>query len=463
MHSSLTDATQWATREFSQAELGDKRRTKRLVKIAELLATRPSGTLPSAIKELKEIKGAYDFISTRAVTREKVIAAHVQHTREQLNQPGEYLQIEDTTLLDFSMHFATKGLGRIGDDDGRGLNLHTTLALRVNAWIGNRPQVDIIGLSGQHCWARTDPPHKGRESRHQRLERARESQRWAQAISQTDGPPPGCQWTYIADRESDIYEVFDRCLERRVDFIVRANQPRALLGEGQSIFSAVAAAACRGTYHVHLRARPKQPAHTATVEVRAIRVRLRPPWRPDRRLESLELNAVEAKEIGAPAGATPIHWVLLTTLPCDTFDQMLRVIAAYAKRWLIEEYHKALKTGTHVEKSQLATAQRLQVLLGILAIVAMRLLRLKLLVEIEPDQPIAWDETTQAIQTVLSATVGTPKGGWTNRTLLISVAKLGGFLGRKSDGNPGWITLWRGIKELVLLVQGYDIAGASPK
>jgi len=180
-------------------------------------------------------------------------------------------------------------------------------------------------------------------------------------------------------------------------------------------------------------------------------------------LPPLQLNVVEAAEIGAPEGAVPIRWVLLTTWSIKTFHDVRRIIAAYACRWLIEEYHKALKTGTEVEKSQLATAQTLKALLGILAVVAVRLLRLKLLIEIAPEQSIEWDEETSAIRVVLEAKVRKPNEGRTNRTLLIGVVKLGGFLGRKSDGNPGWITMWRGVKILMLLAEGFEIAGASPE
>lgn len=463
MAGSLTNATSWAENEFSGARLSDSRRTKRLVMIASDLAKRPSGTLPGAIKEIKDIKGAYKFLSSPEVSYDKIIAPHLQHTQAQTGEPGEYLLIEDGSSLDFTTHWAAKGLGRIGDNGGRGLNLHSTLALRVVRWMDNRPVVDILGIWGQQVWERTGPSRRGTESKRERLLRPRESQLWAQDLTASSGPPNDTRWTYIADRESDIYEAFERCTSRATDFIIRASRPRALADAGQSIFEAAANAPLLGHYELHLRARPGQAARTATLDVRATTATIRGPWRPGGWLPPLQLNVVQTAETGAPEGAVPVHWVLLTTWPIDTFDDARRIIAAYASRWLIEEYHKALKTGTEVEKSQLATAQRLKALLGILAVVAVRLLRLKLQVQFEPDQPIEWDEETSAVRTVLEVKVGKPRDGWTNRTLLISVAKLGGFLGRKSDGNPGWITLWRGIKELTLLAEGYEIAGASRK
>lgn len=463
MASSLTHAPVWAQEEFSKADLSDGRRTKRLVKAAAALAQRPSGTLPGAIKDIKDVKAAYKFFSNPEVTYDRVIAPHFQHTQSQTALPGEYLLVEDGSTLDFTTHWAAKGLGRIGNDGGRGLNLHSTLALRIMHWQLNQPIVDILGLWSQHVWERTGPSRRGWESKRQRLERPRESELWAQALTATNGPPAGARWTYIADRESDIYEVFEHCTDRAADFIVRASRPRALADDDQSIFGAAAAAPLLGHYDVHLRARPGQPARTAGLGVRATTVTIRAPWRPSGRPPALQLNVVEALETGAPVGASPVHWVLLTTWSIATFDDARKIIAAYECRWLIEEYHKALKTGTEVEKSQLATAPRLKALLGILAVVAVRLLRLKLLTQIDPDQPIMWDEETSAMRTILEVKVGKPKQGWTNRTLLITIAKFGGFLGRKSDGNPGWITLWRGVKELMLLAEGFEIAGAFPK
>ena len=463
MVSSLTNATRFSEQEFSCTDFGDKRLTRRAVSMAAALARNPVGTLPNAMQSLKDIKGAYKFLDNPSVNYEKITAPHRQCTREETELPGEYLLPEDTTELDFTTHWAAKGLGRIGNDGGRGMMLHSTLALRVLRWSDNRPDLDIVGLWAQRCWTRTDPPRRGRETHAEHWQRPRESEKWAHALAATDGPPPGAKWTLVADREADVYETFTRCLDRGVDFILRATQARALDKSDQSIFDEVAAAPVLGRYELFLRARPGQPSRTANIEVRAVSVMIRGPWRPGGQQAPLRLNVVQASEARPSPAANPLHWVLLTTWACETFDDARKVTAAYAARWLVEEYHKALKTGTQVEKSQLATAKRLQALLGIMSIVAVRLLRMKFLVEMDPDQLVEWDAETSAIRAVLEARFAKPKEGWTNRTVLISIAKLGGFLGRKSDGNPGWITVWRGVKELMLQAEGYSIAGASPR
>jgi hypothetical protein len=262
----------------------------------------------------------------------------------------------------------------------------------------------------------------------------------------------------VGDREADIFETFGRCQENLWHFIIRANQPRALADQGGSVFTAVAAGRKLGRFFVDLRARPGQGARRAKVAVRTCTVSLRGPWRPGGWLEPCTVQVVEAREMDAPQGVEPIHWVLLTDWPCQTLQEAMRVIKAYTRRWLIEEYHKCLKSGTGIEQSQLATAQHITALLGILAVVAVRLLHAKLLARTRPQEPVGPEELGPEAMTILQKKFGRPRGGWTNQYLLVDIARLGGFLARKSDGSPGWITIWRGWHKLMLLVQGYDLA-----
>jgi len=369
------------------------------------------------------------------------------------------LLIEDTTQLDFTSHAAAKDLGRIGDDGGRGLYVHSTLALRVERWNAQQePEVSVMGLLGQKCWARPDSTRCSKEKKRNRLQRPRESERWAAVFEETGGPGPSARWTYVGDRESDIYETFGRCKDRDVEFIIRANQPRALADEGGSIFQAVSKAPILGRFSLDLRARPGQAARTAELEVRARPVTVRAPWRPGGKLEPREIRVVEAREIDAPEGTKPIHWVLLTSWRCQNFQQTMRVVKAYSRRWLIEEYHKALKSGAKVEGTQLETADRIEALLGILAVVSVRLLNTKLLAASRPDTPLAPEDFGPEALVILEAHWGKPAEGWTYSSVLVAIARLGGFLARKSDGNPGWLTIWRGWQRLMTLVQGFTLA-----
>ena len=460
METTLAAAAEWAAVEFGGAELGDRRRAPRLIRVAAALVGDPQGTLPGSFSGWAEAKAAYRLLEEPDVTYDQVIAPHRNRVRRACGQAGEYLLVEDTTSLDFTSHLAAQDLGRIGDDGGRGLFVHSTLALRIERWNDQQePEVTVEGLFDQRWWARTAPTiGSTKEEKRKRLRRARESERWAAVVEQVGGPPPSACWTYLADRESDIYEVLERCQNNGWHFIIRANQPRALADRGGSVFTAVAESPELGRFSVDLRARPGQPARRAELAVRAQSVELRPPWRPGGRAEPCTLNVVEAREINAPQGIQPIHWVLLTDWSAQTLKQAMRVIQAYTRRWLIEEYHKCLKSGTGMERSQLTTAQHITALLGILAVVAVRLLNLKLLATTCPNQRVSADQLGPEALVILEAKFGRPSDGWTNNSVLVAVARLGGFLARRSDGNPGWLTIWRGWRKLTVLAQGFDLA-----
>src|SRR3974390_2987158 len=186
---------QWAQMEFALARLGDQRRTQRLVKIATRLAQSPGGTLPQALPQWGELKAAYRFFSQPKITHEDILRSHWERTQACCCEPGEYLLIEDTTLLDYTAHAAAERLGIIGDC-GRGLYLHSTLSLKVSVWdLEQRPEATVVGLFHQHCWSQKPRP-KG-ETRAQRMWRSnRSSMRWAEVFKTSVSPPASSQWTY---------------------------------------------------------------------------------------------------------------------------------------------------------------------------------------------------------------------------------------------------------------------------
>lgn len=455
MFDNLPSLSQWAENEFGFAQLGDKRRNKRIVNIATRLAANPGGTLPQAFPDWAELKAAYRFMGQRGVTFDSVIAAHLERTRDICHKPGEYLIIEDTSSLDYSTHPATEYLGVIGDGTGRGFDLHSALAVRVEGWsLEQKPECTIVGLFNQEC--RTPRPAPKQENRKQRLSRSRKSQTWAAGFKLSGCPPKESKWIYVADRESDFYEPMQTCQQHGTDFTIRAYQDRRLADQPGHLRDALAQAPVLGCYAVEIRARPGQAARTAVVELRSVCVDLDGPWRPGGWQPSIKkVSAVEVTEINAPEEIKePLHWILLTSLPCETLAQAKRVVGIYTSRWLIEEYHKALKSGAGVEDSQLEKADRLEVLIAILAVVAIRLLSTKLLARSRPESFEAAESFGPEMIQVLEKNYGVPKGGWTNKKLMIATARLGGFIGRKQDGMPGWQTIWRGWQRLMWMVEG---------
>ena len=457
MINTLFTAPQWAAAEFASAQLGDRRRTQRLVKIATHLAQNPGGTLPQAFPQWAELKAAYRFFDQPEVTFEQIQGAHWQQTRQACQEPGEYLLIEDTTELDYTDHPATAEMGSIGDGQGRGLLLHSTLALRLEGCASpERPQGIVLGLLHQQCWSRWGQPPRSQETRRQLMSRARESQRWA-AVLEEGGPPSGCTWIYVADREGDFYEPIERCQRQGVQFLIRAFHDRVLSDGAGHLKEAMRQAPVCGHWNVEVRARAGRAARVAQVEVRWLGLSFNGPRRLSGKQPDFQANVVEVREVNPPAGVEPLHWLLLTSLPCQTWTQVCRVVRLYGMRWGIEEYHKALKSGTGVEDSQMERAYRIETLVAVLGIVAVRLLNTKWLARTRPDEPVDPKMFGEVLLALLTAEFGPPKGGWTHRTVLVAVARVGGFLARRGDGLPGWQTIWRGWNRLMWMCHGFEI------
>lgn len=460
--SALEPARQWAQKEFGFSDVGEPRLNKRLVKIATNLASNPGGTLPQAFPDWAELKAAYRFFDNPKVDYAKVLQPHLERTRELCREAGEYLIIEDSSVLNYTRHPKTRGLGVVGDGNQRGFELHSSLAVRVERWtLEQRPEGQLIGLFDQRC--RRPVPAPAGESRRERLRRGRRSHWWGEAFKRAGPRRNDCQWIYLADRESDFYEPIQTCQSLEVDFIIRAYQDRRLADQGGTLRATLATATALGQSTIELRSRGGEPARTTIVELRSVRVDLDGPWRPGGWQEPLRaVTVIEVREVHAPPEVKePLHWVLLTSLSCQTLAQGQRVVGRYTARWWVEEYHKALKTGTGVEESQLEQAGRLESLIAVLAVVAVRLLNTKLLARGRPEGVEAHNSFGPEVLAILERKFGKPKEGWNNRTVLVATARLGGFLARKHDGLPGWQTIWRGWQRLMWMVQGLEIMHAG--
>jgi hypothetical protein len=463
MTTSLLAPAQWAQTEFASAQLGDRRLTRRLVQMAGCLAQTPTGTLPQAFPIWRDLKGAYRFLDHLEYGPEEIQQAHRQRALAACRQPGEYLLIEDTTELDYSTHPRTEQLGFIGNGRGRGIWLHSTLAVQVEGWKSDdQPEGVAVGLLGQTSWIRTSQGLRYQNWR-QRMSRRRESDRWAKVVDEIGRPPPGARWIYVADRESDFHEPLQRCRRNGADFIIRGYRDHSLAGADESLFEALAKAPVQGVSRVQLRGRNGEPAREATVSLRSCRVTLKGPWRPQGVQEDVEVNVVEAREMAPPPGVEPLHWILLTSLPCRGLGALKRIVARYALRWWIEQYHKALKSGAGIEESQLERGFRIENLVAVLGVVAVRLVNTQWLARNRPDEPVEPESFGESALKILSAKYGAPEGGWTNRSVLIAVARLGGFLARKHDGMPGWQTIWRGWSQLMWMCEGLELLKEKAK
>lgn len=464
------DPQRWAAENFGDLDLGHEKRNQRAITTAAAFATQPGKSIPQACGSWYEVQATYKFLADESVTPDELQARHRELTLARLHQPGTYLLIEDTTEPSWGGKTPRPGLGRVGDKHSQrqGFQWHSSLAVgwpeRLETTSsGRRPAVEIIGLADQQ--ARVRPAAPLHETRHARLLRARESEVWEVTTTRLGTAPDrtDIRWVRICDRGTDIFEMLESCAAEGHGDVVRAAQDRALVAETGASAGRLFATACSqpslGTFNLVLRARPGQAARTARLSLSATRVRLRSPWRPGYGRGTLPAHTctvVRVWEAAPPTGVEPLEWRLLCDAQVTTLAQALELALQYATRWLVEEFHKALKTGLGIEKLQLATGAALMAAVAWLSVVALRLLHLREVVRLVPDAPAAATGLSQLELDVLTAK--TDRVLTTTQEVALALGRLGGHLNRNRDGLPGWITLWRGYVVLQSLVEGVRLA-----
>jgi hypothetical protein len=446
----------WAVTEFGDADLGDARRTARLVHLASVLGAQPTASLPDATDDPATLKAAYRFFDNAAVDPAQILASHVQATIARLRQVPLVLAVQDTTYLDWTDHPATTGLGPLVSVHQQGLLAHTTLAIT--------PERVPLGLLAQQVWAR-DPATFAQQPDHkQRSIDEKESQKWLTslaAVAELQAACPATQFVSVGDAEADVYDLFLAPRPPGVDLLVRAAQDRRVEHLEHALWAAVRAAPVATTRDVVVPRREGQPARTARLTVQWRAVTLRPPKRRTaEQLPSVQVWAVLAVEPNPPPGVEAVEWLLLTTVPVRCTADALERLEWYACRWGIETWHKVLKSGCQIEARQLETAARLQRCLALYSVIAWRIVYGTMLARAVPEIPctVLLDaDEWQALYCAIHRTPTPPVTPPSIRAAVRWIAQLGGFLGRKGDGEPGVTVLWRGFQHLVDLTTMYRI------
>jgi hypothetical protein len=448
------DAT-WAEEEFGEADLGDVRRNARLVQLASVLGAQPSASLPDATDDPASLKAAYRFFDNDYVRAEAILESHVQSTKRRMLAVERVLAVQDTTYLDWTDHPHTTGLGPLAAPTHQGLLAHTTLALT--------PERVPLGLLQQQVWAR-DPQVRRNQDHKQRAIDQKESQKWLTSLDSVIAARSACPHTHfvsVGDREADVYDLF--LMERvlGVDLLVRAAQDRKAAHPEKYLWAAMATASVAATVTIHIGARAGQVAREATLKLRWKQVTLRPPnSRQKEKLPNITVWVVWACETTPPPGVEAVEWLLLTTVPITSTMEALSILEWYACRWGIEVWHKVLKSGCAIEDRQLEAAERLIRCLTLYSVIAWRIVYATMLARVVPDLPctvlLDQDEWQGLYCRIHRVAVAPPKPP-TLRQAVRWIAQLGGFLGRKRDGEPGVSVLWKGFQHLVDVTAMYRI------
>ena len=462
---------QWIADQLRTTTLGDTRRKDRVAFMIEQFAAKPGESIPQVFGDWKDIKAAYRLLSNPLVSPAEIHAALCDSCVGRLQeQNGMVLAIQDTTSLDFSAHPHTSGLGPLGGGDGsagHGFFLHSVLAVGADGV--------PLGLLHQEVWAR-DPADIGKHhQRHERPLEDKESSRWLRALDAVHrAVPASVEVLTVGDREADIYALLAFERPAHSHLLIRAAQDRRVDGEAGHLRAAVEAAPEAGRYELLVRQHPTHAMRNATVAVRFCEVTLLPPLTGGRRsdLPPVALTALEVREVPAaeraatPGDRAPLRWLLLTDLPVADLATARDLVGRYCQRWLIERYHYVLKSGCKIEDHQLHTAAALQRLVAIYCVVAWRLLWMTYAAREHPQEPCTVAFSDLEWQILYWRQYGRkelPDKPPDLREAVRWLAKLGGFIGRKGDGEPGVKVLWRGLMQLQENVIGYQLANPAPQ
>ena len=447
----------WAQQEVGQAQLGHAARTSRLVQIVEDLLAHPAESVPQACEDGAATKGAYRFWENEHVEAAAIRRTPIEKTLARCHGQELILAIQDTTDVDDRTHAATTGLGHL---QGKRTKGKLPQGLKVHSVVAASPEGVPLGLLFQQVWVReeeTVPEQEQVHRRHQSIEE-KERRRWLlaqQAIQASVEPEQGV--LTIADREADLSDLFAQPRPVGKELLIRAKPDRRLQTEpkaqAEHLWERMRQTQAAVIVAFEVPRSHEHQARSTKLAIRFATLTIAPPrpkknhavWNP------IPLQVVLAEEVGPPEGETAVSWLLLTTMPVSGYEEAVQIVLWYSLRWLIERYHYVLKSGCRIEEWPLATLQRLERALATYCIVAWRLLWLTYEARAAPEascEVVLQKDEWQALYATIHQTPTPPPQPPTLHEAVSWIARLGGFLGRQSDGEPGVKVIWGGLRRL---------------
>ena len=429
--------SQWIYQQFAKVNMNDVRLQKRAVKIAQDCAEHPEKSLCGRFADWAGLKAAYRFFSNPKVTHQKLQQPHYKEVLEKARWSEELiLFIQDGSELLFNSHPCTHGLGPTADGAGNGLMFHSSLVAKYH----ESTETEILGLSYQEAWIR--PEKKS-------VDAPKESEVWLRALEKSG--PPRKNWVSVGDRGNDIYDFLHGANSGGWKFVVRARHDRKVDVDGvqERLFPWIRRQIAKCKSKLFVKATGKEFSGEVELEITWGKAKLLPPGK---------MSSPAAEEVTYIRAWCPerpkLEWLLITNLPVENEGDARRIIEIYRRRWLIEDYHKALKTGCRIEDNQLKQASRIFAVFGLLGIIATKLLAMREYCRLFPTTPVEKaipERWIVLIERLLNVKLKTVRDFWR------CLARLGGFIGRKSDGEPGWQTIWGGYTRLQDMLLGASL------
>lgn len=454
-------AAEWAREQWDHVELRDARLERRAVQIGAALAEHPAQSLPQQMGDPAALKGSYLLLNHPGITLDQLSGPHWERTRQAANQHQVILFPQDTTELDYTHHPTKEGLGPIGDGRGRGLLLHSTLAVIP----GTTPQV--LGMAHQQVVLREPAPRP-----RPKYTSSPEGKVWAVAAQAVGKPPQGALWVHVGDRGSDDFRFMHACVQAGKHFLIRVMRNRllewdqeAIDSEMQKLVDFTRTLPVQHQYMLEVPAQRYRPARTAQIHLSWAQVTIPAPQQgpPElRHQRAITAWVIRAWEVHAPPEVEePIEWILVTSVLTETVGQAKERVQWYTCRWLTEDYHQCLKTGCAIEKRQLDHGDDIQRLLGFLGPIAVRLLQMRNIARVQPQIPAASHIDPMMVDVLSQRLQWTVTEPLTMGDFWRGVAQLGGYQGRRGDGPPGWKIIWRGWLYLNDLTTGARLHAAA--
>lgn len=458
----------WAWQELEQLSGCDPRIVRRLAVMLEDWAAQPQASIPESSRSKAAVKASYRLLGNSRLSDVAIAGSHRSATWQRMEEHAVVLAVADTTSFNHSSHPDTEGLGSIGQGNGsaQGFWMHSVVAFSEEG--------SALGVLHAQCWARAKQTliaAKRMPDKNSKPLDQRESCRWTKAYEiiatqrqQRQGAGP--RLVMVADRESDIYELFvsNGAHDEHCAVLVRALHPRRMQEDRQIVWEYLEKQPELGRMELQVPAKGGGAERLARLVLRSARVQLAVPWDKARLFgatQPLDLWAIEAVEVAAPAGIQPLHWKLLSSVPAPDFAAVQKQLGWYARRWNIEVYHRTLKSGCKCEERQLRSLEKLKRALSLDMIVAWRLMALRDAARQQP-QALARQWLEPAECEVLAAWAARKKLSkqpvLTIAEAVRYIARLGGYLDRAKDPPPGTQVLWRGLRHLHDMTETWILA-----
>lgn len=428
---------QWIYDQFSRIDVSDARLQKRAVDIAIGCAEHPEESLAGRFDDWADLKATYRFFSHPNITHQVLQQPHYHQVLEKARFSEELvLFIQDGSELLFNSHPWTHGLGPTADSNGNGLMFHSCLVAKYH----ESEETEILGLGYQEAWVR--PEKKSADD-------LKESEVWLRTLEQMGRPQEN--WVSVGDRANDIYDFLHNANRLGWKYAVRARHDRKVEidGEQTRLFSWIRQQTAQCTSKLYVKARGEEFSGEVTLEITWVKAKLFSPGN----VSSVATEEVTYIRVWCPERPR-LEWLLITNLPVNNEEDAVRIIRIYRRRWLIEDYHRAVKTGFRIEDNQLKQASRILALFGMIGVIATQLLAMRERCRLSPETPVEEKVPKRwiiLVERCLRVKLKTVRDFWR------SLARLGGFIGRKSDGEPGWQTIWKGYKRLQDMSLGADL------